>query len=99
MIDAGEAGSLESSIGTLLRVGVVASTTLLAAGLLLAISGIAEAASRPLLSAAVLILLATPAARVIVSIVAYVREGDWLFAALTMIVLLTLAGSVAAAFW
>jgi uncharacterized membrane protein len=44
------------------------------------------------------ILLATPAARVIVSVVEYVRERDWLFVALTLAVLLGLAASVWAAF-
>jgi uncharacterized membrane protein len=36
---------------------------------------------------------------VIVSVVGYAREGDWLFVALTLTVLLALAGSVVAAFW
>jgi uncharacterized membrane protein len=43
--------------------------------------------------------MATPVARVVVSLGEYIRERDWLFVALTTIVLLTLAGSVAAAFW
>ena len=94
-----DAGALEVEIGKLLRVGVVLSTTLLAAGVLISISGAARSIAEPLLSMAVLILLATPAARVVVSVVEYTRERDWLFVTLTMIVLLTLAGSVVAAFW
>ena len=92
-------GALEVEIGKLLRVGVVLSTTLLAAGMLISISGAARSIGEPLLSMAVLILLATPVARVVISVVEYTRERDWLFATLTMIVLLTLAGSVVAAFW
>ena len=52
-----------------------------------------------MLTTAIVILLATPAARVVISVVEYVRERDWLFVALTLIVLLTLAGSVVVAFW
>jgi len=94
-----DAGRLESEIGRLLRVGVVVSTTLLVIGLLTSISGASARASQVLLSTAVVILLATPAARVVISVVEYARERDWLFVALTTIVLLTLAGSVVAAFW
>ena len=36
---------------------------------------------------------------VVISVVEYVREPDWLFVGLTLSVLLTLAGSVVAAFW
>jgi len=94
-----ETGPLEAEIGKLLRVGVVMSTTLLAAGVLLSISGVADRSAQLLLSAAILILLGTPIARVIMSVVEYIRERDWLFVTLTLIVLLTLAGSVVAAFW
>ena len=52
-----------------------------------------------MLTTAIVILLATPAARVVISVAEYVRERDWLFVALTLIVLLTLAGSVVVAFW
>jgi len=51
------------------------------------------------LTTAIAILLATPAARVVISVAEYARERDWLFVALTSIVLLTLAGSIAVAFW
>ena len=94
-----DAGALEVEIGKLLRIGVVMSTTLLAAGVLISISGAADRTAELLLSMAIVILLATPPARVVVSIVEYIRERDWLFVTLTMIVLLTLAGSVVAAFW
>jgi uncharacterized membrane protein len=90
---------LESAIGTLLRVGVLTSTTLLTVGLVMSMAGIGNGAAGWLLSAAVIILLATPPARVFVSVIEYLRERDWLFVVLTTIVLLTLAGSVIAAFW
>jgi len=94
-----DTGRLESAIGRLLRAGVVTRTTLLTVGLAMSVAGVSDRIARRLLSAAIVILVATPAARVVVSFIEYVRERDWLFVTLTLIVLLTLAGSVAAAFW
>jgi uncharacterized membrane protein len=51
-----------------------------------------------LLEAALVILIATPPARVVVSVVEYMRERDWMFVTLTLVVLLALAGSVLAAY-
>jgi uncharacterized membrane protein len=51
-----------------------------------------------LLRTALGILLVTPAARVIVSMVGFARDRDWLFVVLTLIVLGELVGSVFAAF-
>ena len=90
---------LELTIGRVLRLGVGASSVLLAAGLLLTLAHEADGLAPIVLTAAIVILLATPAARVVISVAEYVRERDWLFAALTSIVLLTLAGSVVVAFW
>ena len=90
---------LELTIGRVLRLGVGASSVLLAAGLLLALIHEADGVAKIVLTTAIVVLLATPAARVAISVVEYVRERDWLFVALTLIVLLTLAGSVVVAFW
>ena len=90
---------LEAAMGHLLRLGVLTSTGLLVLGLLISISGANARVAQLLLSTAIVILLATPAARVVLSVVEYIRERDWLFVALTLIVLVTLAGSVIAAFW
>ena len=91
--------ALELIIGRVLRLGVRASSVLLAAGLLLALIHEADGVAPIVLTAAIVVLLATPATRVAISVVEYVRERDWLFVALTLIVLLTLAGSVVVAFW
>ena len=91
--------ALELTIGRVLRLGVGASSVLLAAGLLLALVHEADRVAPIVLATAIVVLLATPAARVAISVVEYVRERDWLFVALTLIVLLTLAGSVVVAFW
>jgi len=90
---------LELTIGRVLRLGVGASSVLLAAGLLLALIHEADGVAPIVLTTAIVVLLATPATRVAISVVEYVRERDWLFVALTLIVLLTLAGSVVVAFW
>ena len=91
--------ALELTIGRVLRLGVGASSVLLAAGLLLALIHEADGVAPIVLTTAIVVLIATPAARVTISVVEYVRERDWLFVALTLIVLLTLAGSVVVAFW
>ncbi|MGZ3713851.1 MAG: DUF1634 domain-containing protein [Ktedonobacterales bacterium] len=46
-----------------------------------------------IISLGLLVLLATPVLRVIVSIVAFLLEGDWLYAAITTVVLLILVVS------
>ena len=91
--------ALEVTIGRVLRLGVGASSVLLAAGLLLTLLGKGDRVARTVLTTAIVILLATPAARVVISVAEYARERDWLFVSLTLIVLLTLAGSVVVAFW
>jgi uncharacterized membrane protein len=90
---------LEVLIGEVLRFGTIASTALFAIGLVMALAGVRVALAGLLLNAALLILLATPAARVIVSVIEYIRERDWVFVVLTLVVLAALAGSVAAAYW
>ena len=86
---------LERTIGTVLRAGVIASSLALAVGLLLQFMNAPGA--QPLLHAGILTLLATPVARVVVSIVGYIRGRDWTFSTLTAIVLLELLASAVAA--
>jgi uncharacterized membrane protein len=87
----------ESALGRLLGIGVLASSACLALGLVLALLRPAAGAQRALLTSGLLLLMATPIARVAVSAFTYARRRDWLFAALTGIVLLELFTSVAAA--
>jgi len=87
---------LEYVVGRVLRIGIQATTACLILGLALALMG----AGRPadlLLATGLVVLLATPVARVVVSVVDYVRDRDWLFALLTLVVLLQLAASLIAA--
>lgn len=87
---------LERVIGLVLRGGVVVSSVCLMAGLVLSLAGV-EPAATVLLNAGIIVLLATPVSRVVVSTVEYVVERDWPFATLTFIVLLELIASAVAA--
>ena len=88
--------ALEVLIGRVLRIGVTLSSVCLAVGL--ACLFLYPPASAPLLQAGIIILITTPAARVVLSIVEYVSMGDWTFTLLTSIVLLELVGGAIAAF-
>jgi uncharacterized membrane protein len=90
---------LERTIGEVLRFGTIASSTMFAIGLLMTVMKYQTAVAGLLLNAGLIILLATPPARVIVSVIEYVRERDWAFVTLTFIVLLALGGSVIAAYF
>ena len=85
---------LERWLGKILTAGVLASTGLLAAGLLLQLFGVEPRAASALTSAGLIVLMATPVARVVVSVVEYSLERDWLFATLTTTVLIILLGSL-----
>jgi uncharacterized membrane protein len=88
---------LERLIGIVLRGGVIVSSACLAAGLLLSLITGEGGVAGVLLNAGIIVLLATPLARVVVSTVQYVRERDWRFATLTFVVLLELIASAVAA--
>jgi uncharacterized membrane protein len=88
---------LERLIGIVLRAGVMVSSTCLAVGLLLSLATGGHAMAALLLNVGIVVLLATPLARVIVSTVQYIGERDWLFATLTLVVLLELVASAVAA--
>lgn len=88
---------LERIIGIVLRVGVAASTICLASGLVLSLFAATGPLAPWLLQGGIIVLLATPVARVVVSIVQYASERDWIFTTLTAIVLVELMVSVVAA--
>ena len=93
----GQVAPLERWIGVVLRVGVMASSACLAVGLLLVLFTGEAGAAGLLLHTGIIVLLATPVARVVVSTVQYVIARDWTFATLTVIVLIELMASVVAA--
>jgi uncharacterized membrane protein len=88
---------LERMIGVVLRAGVMASSACLTVGLLLALISGEGGIAWVLLNAGVIVLLGTPVARVIVSIMRYASARDWTFTILTMIVLIELMASAAVA--
>jgi uncharacterized membrane protein len=87
-------GRLERWLGRALTAGVVASTTLLGTGLMLALAGLAPAASNLLLRIGLITLMATPVARVVISVAEYTAKRDWVFLALTGTVLTMLLMSL-----
>ncbi len=91
-------GPLEQWVGAVLRVGVMASSACLAVGLVLVLIYGERGAAGILLHIGIIVLLATPVARVVVSTVQYVIARDWTFTLLTLIVLVELMASVVAAF-
>ena len=88
---------LERVIGLVLRAGVAASSVCLAAGLVLTLADGSPAVARLLLHTGIIVLLATPVARVLVSIVEYAQQRDWKFTLFTVIVLVELLASAVAA--
>ncbi|HEY7444753.1 MAG TPA: DUF1634 domain-containing protein [Vicinamibacterales bacterium] len=88
---------LELSIGRVLRLGVKVSSACFAIGLGLTLASAGRELAPLLALIGLITLMATPVARVVMSTVSYVRRRDWLFVALTLIVLVQLAASVVAA--
>jgi len=86
----------EELIGRVLRIGVVVSSWCLTIGLALSLTP-ETALAAVLLNVGILVLIATPAARVAFSVVQYAVARDWTFTVLTSIVLLELVGGALAA--
>jgi uncharacterized membrane protein len=90
--------NLERAVGAVLRAGVIVSSACLALGLLVAVAAGSDGAlATILLHTGIVVLLATPVARVVVSIVQYTLDRDWTFAGLTTVVFLELLASAVAA--
>jgi len=77
---------LEIQLGRLLQIGVLTSAACLTLGLALWMADAAAGPANTLLTAGLVMLMATPILRVIVSLVEYVRMRDWFFVATTVIV-------------
>ncbi len=90
-------GRLETILGRVLKVGALTSTSLMAVGLLLQLAGVDLSLSTTLTRAGLVVLMATPVARVVVSVGDFAMQRDWVFLALTGTVLVILIGSVAVA--
>jgi uncharacterized membrane protein len=88
---------LEQHVGRLFTLGVSMSAASLAIGLALFLVAPDTPATGRLLNAGLLILMATPMMRVALSVVEYIRMGDWFFASTTLAVLAELAVTVLSA--
>lgn len=91
MVENNELEHLEDLLGRLLTTGVVTSAVTLAIGLVLQL---ASYDGHLVLQTGLILLMATPVLRVIVSLVEYVRLRDWFFTATTGAVLLVLLTSI-----
>jgi hypothetical protein len=88
---------LEDLLGRLLLVGVLSAAGCLTAGLTLSLMRVAPSIANALLTVGLMILMATPILRVVVSLVEYARMRDWFFVATTLTVLIVLAATIAVA--
>jgi uncharacterized membrane protein len=88
---------LEVHLGRLLVTGVTVSAVLLALGLGLWLIDSHRSGALGLLNAGLIVLMATPILRVIVSFAEYVAMRQWFFAAVTIVVILELSVTVAVA--
>ncbi len=91
MAETHELNRLEDLLGRVLVTGVIASATTLGLGLAI---DLLTGRGHLVLTVGLLLLMATPIFRVIVSLVEYIRIRDWFFTATTGAVLLVLLTSV-----
>lgn len=88
---------LEQKLGHLLVSGVIVSAGLLALGLSFWLFGPGGLRTDWLLNAGLIVLMATPILRVVVSVAEYVRLRQWFFVVVTVVVLAELMVTVVVA--
>jgi len=98
MSDDGALVRLEHQLGRLLITGVSIAAFCLSLGLLLFMRDHTSVFAARVMNIGLIVLMATPILRVIVSIVEYVRIRDWFFVATTVAVLVELAWTLIFAF-
>ena len=77
---------LETHLGRLLFAGVVISAACFAVGLVIWMAGSHQSLANGMLATGLVLLMATPILRVVVSLVEYARMRDWFFVTTTVIV-------------
>lgn len=87
-------GRHEAFAGRLLGAGVVVSAACLGAGLAMWMAGLAAGTADALLTAGLLLLMATPVLRVVVTVAEALRARDWPLAVSSAAVLLVMAATV-----
>lgn len=86
--------ALEQRLGRVLGAGGAISTVLLAVGLVSFFIRPVHPATDQLLHAGLVLLMATPVARVVAAALGYLRHRDWFFATLALMVLCVLVAGV-----
>ncbi len=86
--------SMEDIVGRLLQIGTTAASVLVGVGLVVLFLGIAPALAPKLITAGLIILVSTPVLRVVAALGVFVREKDWIFAAISTTVLVVLGVGV-----
>jgi uncharacterized membrane protein len=81
---------LEVRVGRLLEAGVLLSAACLGIGLVVWMFSGQSRLAHGLLTAGLIALMLTPLARVVASLIAWVRLGDWFFVATTVMVFVVL---------
>jgi uncharacterized membrane protein len=92
-----DAAGMERHLGRVLAAGLGLAVVVLAAGLLMALAGVMPGTADRILRAGLMILMATPVARVAAAALEYAIERDWAFLAITLSVLAVLFMSLLAA--
>lgn len=85
--------SIELILARLLRVGSIIAALLVGAGIAASATGGTALAPR-LITAGLLVLLATPIMRVLVAALVFVRQREWHFALFCFVVLCALAAGI-----
>ncbi|HYT67386.1 MAG TPA: DUF1634 domain-containing protein [Vicinamibacterales bacterium] len=85
---------LERKLGWVLHAGVLSAALCLAFGLVAWMASGTTTLSNGALTLGLLVLMATPIMRVLVSLVAYVRMRDWFFVLTTIVVFVLLGVTV-----
>ena len=86
MIDEKAIARLELQLGRLLFAGVTSAAICLTLGLALWMARVSPDAANILLTTGLIVLMLTPIARVVASMIVYVRMRDWFFVATTLMV-------------
>ena len=85
-------------MGLVLRIGTSVSTALLVVGIVLALAVPQVRAAETLITAGLIILMATPVAHLLVALVDEITAREWSFVAIGACVLALLGGSLVVAF-
>ena len=91
--DKAEVEAIELVLARLLRAGSLLAASLLAAGIVVMLLGQSVVAPK-LITAGLLVLLGTPALRVVAAAYIFIRDRDWHFAFFSIVVLLAMAAGI-----